>query len=136
MSPTHFYSPFESLNGDAIEGEIPPQTYATPYGAQRLLRCGLLRGATQTVPRTVWLTPFESLNGDAIEGEIPPQTYATPYGAQRLLRCGLLRGATQTVPRTVWLTPFESLPIKTKQPPNRVVVLFGGEGEIRTLERG
>ncbi len=42
------------------EGEIPPQPYATPYATPWLFRCGPLRGATQTVPRTVWLTPFES----------------------------------------------------------------------------
>ena len=70
--------------------------------------------------------------------------YATPW----LFRRRPLRGATQTVPRTVWLTPFESLintpkfvphfrgPRETnKKTIQRMVSLFGGEGEIRTLER-
>ena len=43
------------------EGEIPSQPYATPSGAPRLFRCGLLRCGGQNVSPTRFASPFESL---------------------------------------------------------------------------
>ena len=69
------------------------------------------------------------------EGEIPSQPYATPSGAPRLFRCGLLRGATQTVRKDCLAYALRISSEQKETTTEMVVVLFGGEGEIRTLER-
>ena len=57
----------------------------------------------------------------------------TALRASSVALCSAVAG--KTVSQTVFLLPFESFLKQTKIPPVWVVFLFGGEGEIRTLER-